>query len=518
MYQDFFGFDELPFSMTPNARFLYLSDRHKEALNYLLSGLGQGGGFALLTGEVGTGKTTVSRALFSQLDEKVNLALILNPMFSAQELLEAICDEFEIAYSSLASLKQLTDNIVHYLKSENEKGYQTIVAIDEAQHLGPDVLEQLRLLTNFETDSDKLLKVLLIGQPELQQKLQQTNLRQLAQRITARYHLLPLTPQEIEHYITHRLNVAGGDTTLFSPSLIKKIAQHSNGVPRLVNLLCDKALWVSYQNGNPKIDQAAVNKASELVLDWQVASSTERSSINTQARRFIPLVAIGVSVLLCFGIYSMLPSYLDKHFPIQVPVVEAPLVGFHDQSDAFKQLLSVWGYSVNSFQANCTNAKRAQLYCLDDNGSLNDLLAVNRPAVVWLQEYSGEGLLAIVYRVSSKGIELLLPSKRVEVSHQWFSRHWNGAYVQLWQKPIITERAMRKGDEGEAIFALNHLLSTALEQPMVESDRFDEQTEQQVKQFQEIFGLKKDGIAGSSTLMWLDSVTNANAPLLQGED
>lgn len=180
MYQDFFGFDELPFSMTPNARFLYLSERHKEALNYLLSGLGQGGGFALLTGEVGTGKTTVSRALFSQLDEKVNLALILNPMFSAQELLEAICDEFEIAYSSLASLKQLTDNIVHYLKSENEKGYQTIVAIDEAQHLGPDVLEQLRLLTNFETDSDKLLKVLLIGQPELQQKLQQTNLRQLA--------------------------------------------------------------------------------------------------------------------------------------------------------------------------------------------------------------------------------------------------------------------------------------------------------------------------------------------------
>ncbi|WP_239060198.1 peptidoglycan-binding domain-containing protein [Aliivibrio fischeri] len=120
--------------------------------------------------------------------------------------------------------------------------------------------------------------------------------------------------------------------------------------------------------------------------------------------------------------------------------------------------------------------------------------------------------------MSSKGIELLLPSKRVEVSHQWFSRHWNGAYVQLWQKPIITERAMRKGDEGEAIFALNHLLSTALEQPMVESDRFDEKTEQQVKQFQEIFGLKEDGIAGSSTLMWLDSVTNANAPLLQGED
>ena len=517
MYQDFFGFNELPFSMTPNARFLYLSERHKEALNYLLSGLGQGGGFALLTGEVGTGKTTVSRALFSLLDENVHLALILNPMFSVQELLEAICDELKIVYSDNVSLKNLTDAIVGFLKEEREKGFQTIVAIDEAQHLGPDVLEQLRLLTNFETESDKLLKVLLIGQPELQHKLQQSNLRQLAQRITARYHLLPLTSKEIESYVKHRLTIAGGDPTLFPSSVIKKIAHHSNGVPRVVNLLCDKTLWVSYQKGSDNIGHAAIKKACELVLDWQSVAINKNDTPKETRRGFSYIAALSLSALLCFGSYSLLPTYLETHYPIDPPIIETPLDGFHQQSDAFKALFSVWGYSVKSFQANCTNAKRAQLYCLDDNGSLEDLLAVNRPAIVWLQQDSGEDLLAILYRVNSKGVELLLPSKRVEVSYQWLSQHWNGAYVQLWKKPIMAERAMRKGDQGEAILKLNQLLSFALEQHITESDIFNDKTEQQVKQFQEIFGLKKDGIVGSSTQMWLDSVVNSDAPLLQGE-
>ena len=515
MYQDFFGFNELPFSMTPNARFLYLSELHKEALNYLLSGLGEGGGFALLTGEVGTGKTTVSRALFSQLESNVHLALILNPMFSAQELLEAICDELEVSYSENASLKQLTDNIVYFLKAERDNGFQTIVAIDEAQHLGPDVLEQLRLLTNFETDSDKLLKVLLIGQPELQQKLQQTNLRQLAQRITARYHLLPLTPQEIESYIQHRLTIAGGELSLFPSSAIKKIARHSNGIPRVINLLCDKALWVSYQKGKQSVSNQAVIRACELVLDWQV--ETEGVRHKKPALWAPTMIAVGLSLLLSLGSYHFLPRYLDAHYPIIEPASEVQLEGFSSQSKAFQSLLSVWGYSVNEFQANCTNAKRAQLYCLDSNGSLSDLLAINRPAVVWLQQQTGEDLLALVYRVHSKGVELLLPSKHVEVSHQWFEQHWNGAYIQLWKKPIITERAMKRGDKGKAILELNRLLSFALEQPFSDSDKFNQETEQRVKEFQEIFGLATDGVVGSSTLMWLDSVVNINAPLLQGD-
>jgi general secretion pathway protein A len=357
--------------------------------------------------------------------------------------------------------------------------------------------------------------VLLIGQPELQQKLQQTNLRQLAQRITARYHLLPLTPQEIESYIQHRLTIAGGEPSLFPSSVTKKIARHSNGIPRVINLLCDKALWISYQKGKQRVGNQAVVRACELVLDWQVESEGVRHKTSTS---WTPtMIAVGFSLLLSLGSYHFLPRYLDAHYPIVEPTVEVPLEGFSSQSDAFQSLLSVWGYSVNAFQANCTNAKRAQLYCLDSNGSLSDLLAINRPAVVWLQQQTGEDLLALVYRVHSKGVELLLPSKHVEVSHQWFEQHWNGAYIQLWKKPIITERAMKRGDTGKAILELNRLLSFALEHPISDSDTFNQETEQQVKEFQEIFGLTTDGVVGSSTLMWLDSVANIDAPLLQGD-
>lgn len=191
MYKQYFGFSELPFSIVPNSRFLYQSQRHSEAMLRLTAGLGEGGGFAMLTGEVGTGKTTVARAMLSNLDHSVHAGLILNPTFSNLELLEAICDEFGLEYQSGSSLKTLNQLIHQFLLHNHANGVQTLLVIDEAQHLSAEVLEQLRLLTNLETESQKLLKVLLIGQPELQQKLQMPQLRQLAQRITGRYHLLP---------------------------------------------------------------------------------------------------------------------------------------------------------------------------------------------------------------------------------------------------------------------------------------------------------------------------------------
>ncbi len=512
MYQDFFDFNELPFSVTPNVRFFYLSARHKEALNYLLSGLGQGGGFALLTGEVGTGKTIVSHALFSQLDNNVHLALILNPTFSAQELLEAICDELKVIYTENASLKQLTDAIVCFLKTEQEKGFQTIVAIDEAQHLGPDVLEQLRLLTNYEMNNDKLLKVLLIGQPELQQKLQQTNLRQLAQRITARYHLLPLTPKEIMSYIEHRLTFAGGELAQFTPAALKTIIRHSNGIPRVVNLLCDKALWVSYQEGSLIVGRQAADHACGLVLNWQ-----QDVSYNCPKKTFSWLTlsyAIIFSLSLTIASYHFLPKYLDSYYSTQQDQVPQ-LTGFSSPSSAFQQLLSVWGYSVHEFQSDCSNAKRAQLFCIEGDGALSDLLAMNRPAIVWLQRPNNSNLLAILYRVDAENVELLLPSQRVKVSRQWFNQHWSGSYTQLWKKPIMTDRAMRLGDQGEAVLILNHLLSLALNEPATGSDVFNKVTEKQVKQFQYFLGLDTDGIVGSNTQMWLDTIANVDAPFLQ---
>ena len=197
MYTQFFGLSEPPFSISPNPKYLYMSERHGEALAHLNYGLQDGGGFVLLTGEVGTGKTTVSRCLLQQLPAETEIAYILNPSLTERDLLAAICDEFQLPYAQEASLKQLFDLIRDHLLANLAAGKRSVVLVDEAQHLLPGVLEQLRLLTNLETDEKKLLQVVLIGQPELQQMLRQPLLRQLAQRITARYHLLPLSRQDV---------------------------------------------------------------------------------------------------------------------------------------------------------------------------------------------------------------------------------------------------------------------------------------------------------------------------------
>ncbi|GAM76947.1 general secretion pathway protein A [Vibrio ishigakensis] len=229
MYKDYFGFIEEPFSIVPSSRFLFLSARHREALTHLQMGLGGGGGFAMLTGEVGTGKTTVSKAMLANLESNWVAGLILNPTFSEIELLEAICDEFSLTYQQPTTLKQLSQLLYQYLLENHQQGKQTLLFIDEAQHLSPQVLEQLRLLTNLETENHKLLKVLLIGQPELQHKLQTSELRQLAQRITGRYHLLPLVEKEVADYIQFRLHVAGCNKKLFSLRLFAPLPVRLKG-------------------------------------------------------------------------------------------------------------------------------------------------------------------------------------------------------------------------------------------------------------------------------------------------
>ncbi len=249
MYQAFFGLNEIPFSIAPNPQFLFLSDRHREALTHLTYGLGETGGFVLLTGEVGTGKTTVSRCLLKQLPETTDTAFILNPSLTELELLATLCDELGIQYGDKPTLKQLTDLISQFLLNNHQQGRHTLLIIDEAQHLRAEVLEQLRLLTNLETDTKKLLQIILIGQPELQQLLQRQELRQLAQRITARYHLMPLTQEEVGLYVQHRLQVAGRHQPLFSSSAIKALHKYSGGIPRLVNLLCERALMAAYGRG-----------------------------------------------------------------------------------------------------------------------------------------------------------------------------------------------------------------------------------------------------------------------------
>lgn len=247
MYQDFFGFQQAPFSIAPDPHFLYLSERHREALAHLLYGIKTAGGFVLLTGEVGTGKTTVCRCLLEQLPENSEIALVLNPKLTVLELLEMICDELRIAYpAGTRSIKLFVDRINRFLLSAHSQGRKTVLIIDEAQNLSIPVLEQIRLLTNLETNTQKLLQVIMLGQPELQRLLERHELRQLAQRITARYHLEPLPKDEIKAYLDHRLIAAGLSRPLFPAAAIDKLYCLSGGVPRLLNLLADRALLGAY--------------------------------------------------------------------------------------------------------------------------------------------------------------------------------------------------------------------------------------------------------------------------------
>ncbi|MFD2176390.1 AAA family ATPase [Veronia pacifica] len=276
MYNDFFQLKESPFAIVPNPRFYYLSDRHKEALKHVLTGIADGGGLALLSGEVGTGKTMTLRALRERMTENSQVIELLNPAVSVKELMQTLCDELELPYDETDGTKRLHDLIVAKLKANDAADMQTVLLVDEAQHLLPDVLEQLRLLTNIETSERKLLKVILIGQPELLELLRQPNLRQLAQRITARYHLMPLVTEEVKEYISHRLSCAGGLDPLFEPGAIKVIAKETGGIPRLINLVCDAALKKACLQRCYRVDSKLAAKACEEVLHWQDTVSARR--------------------------------------------------------------------------------------------------------------------------------------------------------------------------------------------------------------------------------------------------
>ena len=272
MYQSYFGLAEAPFSIAPDPRYLYMSQRHQEALAHLLYGVNGGGGFVLLTGEVGAGKTTVCRCLLEQIPESCDVAYIFNPKLTVAELLSTICAEFGIACPpGNTSIKVFVDCINAYLLDAHARGRHTVLIIDEAQNLSADVLEQMRLLTNLETNQRKLLQIILLGQPELAAMLARPELRQLAQRIVARYHLGPLTKPEVAAYVRHRLEVSGTQRQLFPAALMGRLYRLSGGIPRVINVLCDRALLGAYVQGKERVDRATLTQAAREVLHQPTA-------------------------------------------------------------------------------------------------------------------------------------------------------------------------------------------------------------------------------------------------------
>src|SRR5580700_6848353 len=268
MYLKFFGLNEKPFAITPDPRYLYLSERHAEALAHLLYGITEAGGFIQLTGEVGTGKTTVVRSLLAQTPQHAEIALILNPRMTAPEFLLTICEELGIGVQDAAtgSLKDLVDILSDYLLRAHAAGKRVVLVVDEAQNLSPHVLEQVRLLTNLETNTQKLLQIILIGQPELRELLSRNELRQLAQRITGRYHLDPLSREETASYVRHRLRVSGATTDILTPYALHEAFRLSQGVPRVINVICDRALLGAYSLDRHKVTAGLVRSAAAEVF------------------------------------------------------------------------------------------------------------------------------------------------------------------------------------------------------------------------------------------------------------
>jgi general secretion pathway protein A len=296
MYLDYFGLKETPFSIAPDPRYLYMSDKHKEALAHLVYGVRNEGGFILVTGEVGTGKTTICRCLMEQLPEQAVVAYIFNSRQSAIELLTTICDEFciPIARDEQTS-KLLIDRIFSFLLQAHADGRNPVLIIDEAQNLSIEVLEQIRLLTNLETSRKKLLQVILIGQPELREILKRHDLRQLAQRITARYHLSPLSQAEVARYVNHRLAVSGQPLPLFPERVLKQVFRVTQGIPRLINLVCDRALLGTYSENRERVTMPVLKRAADEVFGREAPGSGRR-----RLMVLLLLLAIGCGLLFAF--------------------------------------------------------------------------------------------------------------------------------------------------------------------------------------------------------------------------
>lgn len=547
MYYDFFGFREPPFSIAPDPRYLYLSGRHKEALAHLMYGVQGQGGFIIITGEVGTGKTTVCRCFIENAPAHVDIALILNPRLSARELLSAICDELAIAHDPGASIKVMVDAINRDLLKAHAEGRHKVLVIDEAQNLTAEVLEQLRLLTNLETAEKKLLQIVLLGQPELQAVLALPELRQLNQRVTARYHLDAIERSELPAYLHYRLSVAGLRGEIFTPGAIRRLYRASNGIPRLINLIADRALLGAYAEGEHQITGRYVRRAAKEIRG-DLKTSTPRPAAGEG--RSAQLVLLVASILVAVvGTVWYLERYEASLFPptsaveaepqaegvverspppeTETPIPQEPLTASFDLQShslslpqAFVALFGFWGedYDPRTAPIACDYALEVGLACLEQRGSRGSLVFLNRPAILMLRGDDGQPRYAAIRSLEGDRATLQTPTGAETVSFRALEARWFGNYHVLWQPPgYVVEGDLFPGTAAQELWAGARMMQLAERMGNAKDEIAAIEAlpvEQQVQWYQKQRGLTVDGILGARTIIQINNDLSVDVPKL----
>ncbi len=567
MYSHHFGLTQDPFSIAPDPRYLFMSERHREALAHLLFGVagtngsarGTGGGFVLLTGDIGTGKTTICRCFLEQIPAGCHVAYIFNPKLTVSELLQSICEEFHIKVADTAAIpptvKDYIDALNVFLLEAHAAGQSSVLIIDEAQNLKPDVLEQLRLLTNLETSERKLLQIVLIGQPELRSMLDRPELEQLAQRVIARFHLDALTATESTQYIAHRLAVAGLNNPLpFDKRSLQHIHRLTRGVPRRINLLCGRALLGAWANGLHRVDRKVVDKAAAEVFGTEGVRSlgAGKNSKIYWAAGLVLVVLAGATAFLFWPVQRAKQALPQT--PIASPLVPTPpsaptlVVPVPERAAstpsaaaprppeeieallpklpqdinlAWHDLALVWKLPPMDGDP-CRGASAQGLQCYrTGNLSVPLLRQLGRPGILTLQLEKSPPFYALLVDLSEQHATLRLPDGLHQVTLLSLGRLWRGDFATYWRAPPDYVPDLRDGSAGAAVTHLVQQLDlldgTPARPAGAPPQVLDPTLRGRVRAFQRAQGLKPDGQPGPLTFMQLERANGQSEPRLQTE-
>lgn len=528
MYHTFFGLAEPAFSIAVNPRYLYMSQQHKEALAHLLYGVA-GGGFVMLTGEVGTGKTTIIRCLLEQMPENTDIALVMNPMSNVTELLTTICEELGASYvKDEPTVKDLTDALHRFLLRNHTNGRNTILLIDEAQLLSAQTLEQVRLLTNLETTTQKLLHIILVGQPELKTLLAKPELRQLAQRITARFHLTPLTLSETQAYIRHRLKVAGlpEGRSPFSYAIIKRIHAFTGGIPRLINVICERCLMGAYGSNKQRIDNTIFNAARKEVIGG--LEQTQAAKRYLYAKIALVFLCLGLITIVLYVAHLNHQRELDKTAAQQHSSSSA-----HTSSSSSSS--SVASYVIRNYHAAedtlfnylniplapetrpCGKNLQASQQCAKLKlNSWTDITDLNRPVILVMttpEKFST--YLVLIGLNADTAFILNEQEQQITTPLAKIGQDWTGEVVYVWKKPPGFTETLFLGDSSPTVawLALQFAKIDKQREPLSD-DLFSLALHERIKMFQRTKNITADGSITEQTLMKVNETLGADKTLI----